>query len=163
MKVISVGQPVIPQTGFLRSFSFAAQGVWHVVRTQRNMRVHLAAALAAIIAGLVLRIGAADWAAVLAVIGLVLTAETLNTVVEALVDLGTSEFHPLAKAATWTWRSGTASTPAGGSTIARTTCTGGWPSSTWAISAPARTTTTGPRPARCVHDAVLANAGRATP
>jgi undecaprenol kinase len=55
--------------------------------------------LAAVVAGLILRIGAADWACVLLVIGLVLTAETLNTVVEALVDLCTDEFHPLAKAA----------------------------------------------------------------
>jgi diacylglycerol kinase len=29
----------------------------------------------------------------------VLTAETLNTVIEALVDLCTEEYHPLAKAA----------------------------------------------------------------
>jgi undecaprenol kinase len=86
-------------SGFLRSFSFAGQGVWHVVRTQRNMRVHLVIALAAVVAGLILHIGAADWACVLTVIGLVLTAETLNTVVEALVDLCTDEYHPLAKAA----------------------------------------------------------------
>jgi diacylglycerol kinase len=89
----------IPRSGFVRSFSFAGQGVWHVVRTQRNMRVHLLAALAAVVAGLILHIGAADWACVLTVIGLVLTAETLNTVVEALVDLCTDEYHPLAKAA----------------------------------------------------------------
>jgi diacylglycerol kinase len=92
-------QPTIPRSGFWRSFSFAGKGVWHVVRTQRNMKVHLAAALAAIVAGVILRITAADWAAVLAVIGLVLTAETLNTVVEALVDLCTDEYHPTAKAA----------------------------------------------------------------
>jgi diacylglycerol kinase len=92
-------QPTIPRSGFWRSFVFAGHGVWHVVRTQRNMKVHLAAALAAIVAGVILRITAADWAAVLAVIGLVLTAETLNTVVEALVDLCTGEYHPLAKAA----------------------------------------------------------------
>jgi len=89
----------IPQTGFLRSFSFAGQGVWHVVRTQRNMRVHLAAAAAVIILALILRVGAVDWACLLAVIGLVLTAEALNTVVEAIVDLCTDEFHPLAKIA----------------------------------------------------------------
>jgi undecaprenol kinase len=94
-----MGQPAIPRSGFWRSFSFAGQGVWHVVRTQRNMKVHLAAALAAIVAGVILRITPAGWAAVLAVIGLVLTAETLNTVVEALVDLCTDECHPLAKAA----------------------------------------------------------------
>jgi diacylglycerol kinase len=89
----------IARSGFLRSFSFAGQGVWYVVRTQRNMRVHLLAAAAAIMTGLVLHIGVADWACVVAAIGLVLTAETLNTVVEALTDLYTSEEHPLAKVA----------------------------------------------------------------
>jgi diacylglycerol kinase len=89
----------IPSSGFVRSFSFAGQGVWHVVRTQRNMRVHLLAAAAAVAAGMVLRISAVDWACVLAAIGLVLTAEALNTVVEALVDLCTDEFQPLAKIA----------------------------------------------------------------
>lgn len=92
-------QAAISTSGFWRSFSFAGQGVWHVVRTQRNMRVHLLAASAAIAAGLVLRISAVDWACVLSAIGLVLTAEALNTVVEALVDLCTDEFHPLAKIA----------------------------------------------------------------
>jgi diacylglycerol kinase len=89
----------IPRSGFLRSFSFAGQGVWYVVRTQRNMRVHLLAAAAAVAASLVLRISAVDWACVLAAIGLVLTAEALNTVVEALVDLCTDKFHPVAKIA----------------------------------------------------------------
>jgi diacylglycerol kinase len=89
----------IPRAGFWRSFSFAGRGVWHVVRTQRNMRVHLAAAATVIILAVILRVGAADWACLLAVIGLVLTAEALNTVVEAIVDLCTDEFHPLAKVA----------------------------------------------------------------
>ena len=93
------GQPALTRPGFFRSFSFAGQGVWYVVRTQRNMRVHLLAGSAAIVAGLVLRIGAADWACVLTAIGLVLTAETLNTVVEALTDMYTDEYHPLAKIA----------------------------------------------------------------
>ena len=94
-----MGQSTIPRSGFSRSFSFAGQGVWYVIRTQRNMRVHLLAALAAIAVGLALRVGVADWACILTAIGLVLTAETLNTVVEAVVDLCTDEFHPLAKAA----------------------------------------------------------------
>lgn len=83
----------------MRSFSFAGQGVWHVLRTQRNMRVHLAAAIAVVIAGVVLRISAAGWAAVALAIGLVLVAEIFNTVVEAIIDLQTSEYHPLAKVA----------------------------------------------------------------
>jgi diacylglycerol kinase len=41
-------QTPLPTSSFVRSFSFAGQGVWHVVRTQRNMRVHLLAAVAAV-------------------------------------------------------------------------------------------------------------------
>jgi diacylglycerol kinase (ATP) len=93
------GRPAIPKSNFWRSFLFAGQGVWHAVRHQRNMRVHLAAAVAAVVAGLVLKITAVDWACVLLAIGLVLTAEMLNTVVESLVDLYTDEYHPLAKIA----------------------------------------------------------------
>ncbi|HEY2688322.1 MAG TPA: diacylglycerol kinase family protein [Streptosporangiaceae bacterium] len=93
------GRPAIPKSNFWRSFLFAGQGVWHAVRHQRNMRVHLAAAVAAVVAGLVLKISAVDWACVLLAIGLVLTAEMLNTVVESLVDLYTDEYHPLAKIA----------------------------------------------------------------
>jgi diacylglycerol kinase len=92
-------QDAVPRAGFVRSFSFAGQGLWYVIRTQRNMRVHLAAALCAIVLGAALRIGAADWACVIIAIGLVLTAEVLNTVVEALTDLCTADFHPLAKIA----------------------------------------------------------------
>jgi diacylglycerol kinase (ATP) len=84
---------------FLRSFGYAGRGVGHVVRTQRNMQVHLTVALAAVIAGLVLGISAVDWACVIAAIGLVLTAETLNTVVETMVDLITDQYHPLARVA----------------------------------------------------------------
>ena len=90
---------MIGVNAFLRGFAYAGQGFWHVVRTQRNMRVHLAAAVAAIAAGLVLRIGAVQWACVALAIGLVLAAETFNTVVETMIDLQTQRFHPLAKVA----------------------------------------------------------------
>ena len=86
-------------SGFSRSFTFAGQGAWYAVRTQRNMQVHLAAAAVAVAAGLILRISTTDWACVLLAIGLVLTAEALNTVVEAVVNLCTGEYHPLAKIA----------------------------------------------------------------
>jgi diacylglycerol kinase len=89
----------VARAGFWQSFSYAGQGVWHVVRTQRNMRVHLAAAAAVIVLALILRVSAVDWACLLTVIGLVLTAEAMNTVIEAVVDLSTDEFHPLAKMA----------------------------------------------------------------
>jgi diacylglycerol kinase len=84
---------------FARSFTFAGQGVWHAVRTQRNMRVHLAAAVLVVTGGAIAGISAGDWAALALAIGLVLTAEIFNTVIEAIIDLQTPEFHPLAKIA----------------------------------------------------------------
>jgi len=83
----------------LRGFVYAGRGFWYVVRTQRNMRVHLVAAVAAVTAGLVLRIGAAQWACVALAIGMVLSAEIFNTVVEAIIDLQMPQLHPLAKVA----------------------------------------------------------------
>jgi diacylglycerol kinase len=87
------------RAGFVRGFEYAGRGVWYVVTTQRNMRVHLAAAVVVIVAGLVVGVSATDWACLLAAIGLVITAETVNTVVETVVDLITTEYHPLAKTA----------------------------------------------------------------
>jgi diacylglycerol kinase (ATP) len=88
-----------PLARFLRAFGFAGQGVWQVVRTERNMRVHLAVAAAVIVAGLLWRVSAVDWACLALAIGLVLTAETLNSALETLTDLHTSQHHPLAKTA----------------------------------------------------------------
>src|ERR1035438_10357440 len=87
------------RAGFFRSFSFAGQGVWHVVRTERNMRIHLVAAVGAVAAGLVLRISAVDCGCVLIAIGLGLTAGALHAVSQEHVDLCTSEYHALAKIA----------------------------------------------------------------
>ena len=92
-------EPKEPVRAFLRGFSYAGRGLWHVVRTQRNMRVHLAAAAGAVTAGAVLGIGAVQWACVALAIGLVLAAEIFNTVVEAIIDLQTAQFHPLARIA----------------------------------------------------------------
>jgi diacylglycerol kinase len=84
---------------FVRGFSFAGQGIWRAVATQRNMKVHLLAAALVVAGGLIERVTATDWACLALAIGLVLTAETLNTVIETLTDLCTEEYHPLAKAA----------------------------------------------------------------
>jgi diacylglycerol kinase len=84
---------------FLGSFAHAWDGVMHAVRTQRNARVHLVAAACALTLGVVLHISALEFALVFLAIMAVLVAELFNTVVEAVVDLMTSEYHPLARVA----------------------------------------------------------------
>lgn len=85
--------------GWLESFRDAAAGVRLAVRTQRNVRLHLLFALAALGLGLYLRLERAELALVALAIGLVLGAELLNSALEALVDLVSAQQHPLAKAA----------------------------------------------------------------
>ena len=60
---------------FLRSFVYAWRGLWHAVRTQRNARVHLTIAAAAIALGLWLGIAPVEWAMVFVAITGVFVAE----------------------------------------------------------------------------------------
>ena len=83
----------------LTSFKYAFAGVWHVMRTQRNARIHISLALVVVILGLWLGLNSTQWAVIVLTIGLVLAAEAFNTVAEAAIDLVTTEYHPLAKIA----------------------------------------------------------------
>jgi len=84
---------------FLRSFKFAAEGIAHGFRTQRNMRVELGVAVVVVFAGILFRIAAVEWAVIFVCIGLVLSAELINTVIELAVDLLVQHYHPMAKVA----------------------------------------------------------------
>lgn len=79
------------------AFSCAAAGVAHAVRTQRNMKIHLAVAALAIVLGIVLGIDAPSWIGIVLVIAAVFAAECFNTAVEALVDLVSPNYHELAR------------------------------------------------------------------
>lgn len=84
---------------WLDVFRDAARGLQRAVRTQRNLRLHLFFALAALTVALALGLPPAEVALVALAIGLVLVAELLNSALEALVDLVTGHDHPLARAA----------------------------------------------------------------
>ena len=84
---------------FLRSFGYAFEGIAYVVRTQRNMRVHLVIAGLVVVAGMLLRVTAVEWAVIALAMGVVFAAEMVNTVAELAVDLLTEEYHPMAKVA----------------------------------------------------------------
>jgi diacylglycerol kinase (ATP) len=83
----------------LESFNFAFEGVIHVLRTQRNMRIHFAIAAAVLVAALALGVDKVELIALLLAISFVLIAEMINTAVEAGIDVATTSFDPLAKLA----------------------------------------------------------------
>lgn len=79
-----------------RSFGYAFRGLGMMLTTQANARIHAGATLLAIGSGFWFSISRAEWCVVVAVIGLVWTAEGVNTALETVVDLVSPETHPLA-------------------------------------------------------------------
>jgi diacylglycerol kinase (ATP) len=81
------------------SFNYAAEGIIHVLRTQRNMRIHFAVAFLVLVAALIVNVTKLELIALLISITFVLIAEMLNTGVEAAIDIATTSFDPMAKLA----------------------------------------------------------------
>lgn len=89
--------PLHPAPSRAKSFHYAFAGCWHVLRTQRNAWIHFLLSVAAIVAGIVVRLGRIEWAIIVLTIALVWLAEFINTALEAVVDLASPDLHPLAK------------------------------------------------------------------
>jgi len=85
--------------GLAASFGCAFAGLWHVIKTQRNMRIHLAVAIAVVAAGLGVGLDWTRWAVLALTMGFVLVAEMFNTVAEAALDAATPYYHPLVRVA----------------------------------------------------------------
>lgn len=83
----------------LRSFRYAFSGIATLLRDEHNSRIHVFAMVCAIAAGFLLRISSTEWCVVALCCGAVLTAEAMNSAVEAIADLVSPEFHPLVKKA----------------------------------------------------------------
>jgi diacylglycerol kinase len=72
------------------SFIPAFKGLFWLFRNEANAQVHLLATCIIIIAGFYFKIDQKDWLFLCFAIGLVISAEALNTSIEKLVDL----LHP---------------------------------------------------------------------
>ena len=81
----------------VHSFHNAFNGIWYVIRTQRNAWIHSLATLLVVLFAIWLNLAARDWAVLVLALGLVWTAEAINTSLEAIVDLASPHKHPLAK------------------------------------------------------------------
>ena len=83
----------------IESFNFAIEGVIHVLRTQRNMRLHFAAAVVVIVVAVAVGVSKIELSVLLISIAFVLVAEMINTAVEGTIDAATTSFDPMAKLA----------------------------------------------------------------
>jgi diacylglycerol kinase (ATP) len=87
------------RSSVIESFNFAIEGVIHVLRTQRNMRLHFAAAVAVIVVAVAVGVSKIELSLLLVSIAFVLVAEMINTAVEGAIDAATTSFDPMAKLA----------------------------------------------------------------
>jgi len=78
----------------IRSFSYAFNGLKIVWQEEHNFRIHLIAAVVAIVLSYLLRINPYEWLAIIFSIGFVLVCELLNTALEHLADFVCQEKNP---------------------------------------------------------------------
>ncbi len=78
---------------FLLGFKYAAKGLWLVVTTQRNMRVHLVVVVLVALPGFYFQLGKSEWLFIIVFYAMVLAAEIFNTAIEKLVDLKSPEIN----------------------------------------------------------------------
>ena len=83
----------------LDSFNYAFEGIIHVLRTQRNMRLHFLIAFVVVIVALIVNVTKLELIVLLISISFVLIAEMINSAVEAAIDIATTSFDPMAKLA----------------------------------------------------------------
>lgn len=84
---------------FIQSFKYAFCGVWTCIKSERNFRVHIAAALAVLIFSCIYGIDGTHFSALALTVFFVMAAEAVNTSIEAVVDLVSHEKTELAKIA----------------------------------------------------------------
>ncbi|MBQ1409276.1 MAG: diacylglycerol kinase family protein [Bacteroidales bacterium] len=75
----------------IKSFSYAFAGLRVLFREEHNSWIHATAAVLAIAAGFLFRISPVEWIAVIIVIGMVFSAEILNSSLERTADFVKAE------------------------------------------------------------------------
>ena len=68
-------------------------------KSEQSLYIHLLASITLIILSIIFKITLIEWLVIIAIIGITLAVELVNTAIESTVDLVTKEYHPLAKKA----------------------------------------------------------------
>ena len=79
------------------SFNFAIEGLIHVLKSQRNMRLHFIFAVFILLFGIYINLSGNELVLILLSLTFLLCAEMFNTAIEFTVDLVSNSVHPLAR------------------------------------------------------------------
>ena len=95
MQLDPPGRPSNPNR--LASVKYALAGLLYVLRHEQGIQWATLVTLIVLVLGVWLHISVLSWALLTLALGGVWVTECLNTAIEAAIDLGTSDPHPLAK------------------------------------------------------------------
>ena len=79
----------------IKSFKNAFKGIFSAFATESHLRFHLVAAFFVLLFAYISEMNSSQWALLLVTIGVVFSAELLNTAIELLCDLYTKDFNPI--------------------------------------------------------------------
>lgn len=83
----------------LYSAKYSIEGLVYAYKNEKSLWIHAVVSICGILAGFIFRISLGQWSIMLIALGVILAVELLNTAIEAVVDMVTLEFNPLAKIA----------------------------------------------------------------
>jgi diacylglycerol kinase len=82
-----------------KSFKYAMDGLRSLLKNEQNARIHVLAAIAAIITGIIMKLNHYEWALLTIVAGIVFLTELLNSSIESLADHVNPEWNEMIRRA----------------------------------------------------------------
>lgn len=77
----------------IKSVKYAVNGAIHLLKTEGSIQIQLSIALIMTVIGFFFDLSASEWIAQFLAMGLVITAESLNTAIEKLADFIHPDYH----------------------------------------------------------------------
>ena len=77
----------------LRSFKYAFNGIFTMIKEEHNSRIHLFVAILVILLGILLGLSIIEWSFVIMLIGLVFITELVNSTIEKISDIINPEIN----------------------------------------------------------------------
>lgn len=87
------------KTDLITTFKYAFEGIFFVIKTSRNMKIHITTAVSVLLASYYFKINAFETGLIIIMIVLVIITEILNTAVEEMVNMITKDYKIEAKIA----------------------------------------------------------------
>jgi diacylglycerol kinase len=84
-------------SSFIKNVGFASEGVRYFFASERNGRIQLVMGFLVIALGIAVGLSRIDWCIILLCIALVLGLEMMNTALERVCEMLTTEIHPMIK------------------------------------------------------------------